>query len=247
MLNTQKGKALCRISGGYNNGKIIYIDTESKCGLDAISLDNSKFEPLMDIKERGCFYIAGPSGSGKSSYASKLLQNFVKMAPRTKVFFFSRTNYRDDPVLKDLKLIQIPITEELLDKPIDITNDIPMGSCMFFDDCNTLQNEKLKKYIQGLIADILEIGRKLKLYIIITNHLILDNDKKFARTVMNEVQYITVFPKSGSMQQINYALTTYFGLTKRQIKHAMNTDSRWVTICKHYPITIFDDHEIYIL
>jgi hypothetical protein len=64
---------------------------------------------------------------------------------------------------------------------------------------------------------------------------------------MNEMQSMTVFPKSGSAQQIKYALKTYFGLDKNQIENIINLPSRWVTIFKGFPQTVMYENGAFIL
>ena len=50
-----------------------------------------------------------------------------------------------------LKVIPIMIDESLIEEPIDITNEIKEGGClMIFDDCNTIQNDKLKKEVEKI-------------------------------------------------------------------------------------------------
>lgn len=232
----------------------------SKCNLSSIRKEDdhldlsadvtfsmSKLKPLVKMYERAVEYIAGPSGSGKSTMANSLIENYTKVNPKAEVFIISRTDYRTDPALKDLKIKQIKIDDRLLEKPLDITKDFSKGTLILFDDCNTVQDDKLRKYLEKLISDILEVGRKLGIYIIITSHLLIPNEKKFARTILNEVQYMTVFPKSGSSQQIRYALKTYFGLTDKQVSKILDLESRWVRISKSYPMYVLYDHGAYIL
>ena len=195
--------------------------------------------------EREIPYIAGPSGSGKSTYAARYIEKFKKQFPDKEVYVFSRLD--KDPALDHLKPNRIKIDETLVENPIDITEEIKGGALLLFDDVNTIQDDKVKKVIDKLMADIMEVGRKLDIYIVITNHLVIPNEKKIARTIMNEMQSMTIFPKSGSAQQIRYALKTYFGLNNKQIDQILNINSRWVTIYKSYPQTIMYENGAYIL
>jgi hypothetical protein len=248
MLNTTTGKPIAIIDGGDNDGKLICIDENRDNGYEEIILtEDSSLRPVMNMKDRGVYYIAGCAGSGKSTYAINYIKDYLKMYPQTEFFIFSRTDARADPAYKGVKINQIMINDALLDNPIDIEKEIGNRSILFFDDCNTIQNEKLKKYIERLMSDIMEVGRKLNINIIITNHLVIPNEKKFARTVLNELQSLTVFVKSGGSQQISYALKTYFGLSKKQINHILNLPSRYVTILKQYPMTVLYQKGVYIL
>ena len=212
-----------------------------------INKEKQILSPLPDVDSRFVSYISGPSGSGKSTYASNIATTFKKVFPHKPVYLFSRTDHHKDPALVKLRPIQIGIDENLLQHPIDISQEISGGALIIFDDCNTVQDAKLKKEIDKLMCDIMEIGRKLDCSIIITNHLVLPNEKSFARTLMNEIHNMTVFPKSGSSHQITYALKTYFGLKRQDIEKIIDLPSRWVTISTHAPRYVLHQGGCYIL
>jgi|SRR5580698_3772196 hypothetical protein len=204
--------------------------------------------PIPDLSGRFVEYIAGPSGSGKSTIACKIAMQFRKIYPKKLIYILSRTEAKDDPAYVKLRPIQIPIDEELIENPIDLTQEITEEGCLIiFDDCNTIHNDKIRKEVEKIMADGMEIGRKLNCNMIITSHLVIPNEKKFARTVLNELHVLTVFPKSGSSQQIRYALKQYFGLDNTQIDKILKLKSRWVRISKSYPQYVLYDHGAYIL
>jgi hypothetical protein len=207
-----------------------------------------KLIPLPNFDERFVEYISGPSGSGKSTLASQIGQQFKNMYPHKPIYIFSRTESDKDPAFKNLNPIQIEIDESLIDNPLDITKEVTEGGClMIFDDCNTIHNDKIKKEIDKLMSDAMEVGRKLNCNIIITNHLVVPNEKKFARTMLNEMNMLTIFPKSGSAQQIKYALKTYYGLNNKQIEKILASPGRWVRISKNYPQYVLHEQGAYIL
>lgn len=206
-----------------------------------------KLEPLLDMENRDIAYIAGPSGSGKTSFAVMLVKKFLKVHPEKTFYLFSRTDYKTDQAFTGMKVNQIMIDESLLSDPIDITTELTGGSIILFDDCNTIQNDKIKKNVDKLLSDILEVGRKLEIWVVITNHLVIPNEKKIARTILNELHSITVFPKSGSAHQIGYALKQYFGLDRSQIQGILQLPSRWVTIHKNFPMYVIYERGVYIL
>ncbi len=261
MFNLNDGKAVAKIAGGDDNGEILYLTKEKEVVSDNSSDDSEssvdnlgprvefdgRLSPLLDVDQRNVAYVAGPSGSGKTTYALNLVKNYLKIFPRKDFFLFSRADYKNDPAYQGMRVQQVKIDETILEHPINIETELVGGSILLFDDCNTIQNDKLKKQIDKLMGDIMEVGRKLDITIIITNHLVIPNERKMARTLLNEAQIITVFPKSGSTQQIAYALKTYFGLSKRQINELLDLPSRWVTVYKNYPIFVMYEHGAYIL
>jgi hypothetical protein len=248
MLNTTNGKPIAMIEGGDNSGKIIFIDENSNRGYESIKLVNdSKLKILMDYKDRKVYFVGGPAGSGKTHFCAGLIRDYLKMYPDCEFYFVSRTMGKDDPALKNININQIKLDQALLDNPIDIEKEIGKRSIFFFDDCNTITDDKLKKYVEKLMADIMEVGRRLNINIIITQHLLCGNDKKLSRSIMNELNYLTFFPRSGSSQAIIYCLKTYFGLVKKQIDKILKLPSRSVTIMKGYPMTVMYDGGVYIL
>lgn len=207
-----------------------------------------KLIPLPNFEERFVEYITGPSGSGKSTIAAKLAEQFKNMYPHKPIYIFSRTESNKDPAFQKLRPIQVEIDESLISNPLDITQEITEGGClMIFDDCNTIHNDKVKKEVDKLMSDAMEVGRKLNCNIIITNHLVIPNEKKFARTMLNEMNMMTIFPKSGSAQQIKYALKTYYGLSNKQIEKVLQSPGRWARISKNYPQYVLHEGGAYIL
>jgi Cdc6-like AAA superfamily ATPase len=258
MLNYKKGRLIALA-----DKELVYLDTEDnkkEYSTDDEYFESSesedegeteikarKVEPLLNIEGRDIAYIAGPSGSGKSTLAANLIKNFLKVYPQKPLYVFSRTDPREDPALRGLPIKPVRIDNNLIEHPIDITRELPAGAIILFDDCETIPDDKIKKAVDKLLADILEVGRRLNLWVVCTSHLILGNDRKKTRTIMNEMHSLTVFPRSGSSQQINYALKQYFGLSKQQIEEITQLPSRWVMVNKSYPMYVTYEHGIYIL
>jgi Cdc6-like AAA superfamily ATPase len=255
MLNFSQGKLLAKIVGGRDDRELLYLSTGNDDMSEESSIEDltkavefdGKLIPLLDIDQRTVVYIAGPSGSGKTTYAVELIKNYKRIYPKKEFFLFSRTDYRSDPAFNGLKVQQVKIDESLIEHPIDIERELVGGSILLFDDCNTIQNDKIKRQVDKLMSDIMEVGRRMDITIIITNHLVIPNERKIARTVLNEAQVLTVFPKSGSSQQIKYVLKTYFGLTAQQIDEIISLPSRWVTIYKNYPMCVIYESGAFLL
>ena len=223
--------------------EIVKKDDTNDCFYNYVT--DGKIEMLPNIKEWEIAYIAGPSGSGKSTIASKYVEKYKELFPGKDFYLFSRKD--KDHVLDRLKPLRIKIDEKLVARPIDIQRELSNGAILVFDDCNTIQHPLLKKVVENLVADIMEVGRSMNIWLVMTNHLVIPNEKKIARTVLNEIHTMTVFPKSGSAQQISYTLKTYFGLGKKQIEKIMSLKSRWVTVSKSYPQYVLYETGAYIL
>lgn len=235
----------CKKKKCCNNCEMCYCQDENDNLLNEIKLKKGILLPLPNIETRDIPYICGPEGSGKSYYAGKYCDAFLNMFPDKQFFVFSRKD--NDPAIDNLNPIRIKIDESLINDPIDLTKELTNGALILFDDVNTIQNDKLKKEVDKLIGDILEVGRAFEVYIVITNHLIIPNEKKIARTILNSCHSITVFPKSGTSQQIEYALQKYCGLKKNQVQKILDLPSRWVTVYKKYPQFVIYNKGCYIL
>lgn len=242
------GDPIALVDGGKKDGEIIYIDREDQVdGFDQVNVQSAELVPLINPNSRDIAYIAGPSGSGKSTYAAKLIKSFNKIFPERDIYMLCRTDIEEDPAYKGMGIKQIRLDESLMEAPIDIENDIPKGSMVVFDDTSTVNNKKIKTAIIDLMMDIMECGRKLDLYIVITNHLVNPTEKALGRTIMNEMKTFTFFPKSGSFHQIKYCLKNYFGMSNKDIDALVKLPGRWISIYKNYPMVIMYEHGVYQL
>jgi len=246
MLNYKTGRPIGLISSGKKKGEIIYIDAENKDGVDQIDLGKGNVVPIMNPEAREVDYIAGPSGSGKSSYAAMLAKSYHKLYPKNDMYIFSRDDATKDPAFKKLKLKQVMLDDSIVDDPIDI-DEVAGGSLIIFDDTGTIIDKRIKEAVDKLIMDIMETGRKKDISLILTSHLVNPNERKFSRTVLNEMQALTCFPSSGSSYQIKYVLKMYFGLDNKKIDEILKLNSRWVTIYKNYPMTVMYEHGAFTL
>jgi len=222
----------CSMCGGDDSDEGLDAGTEFK-------LPSGKFIPVPNIDTREVTFIAGPSGSGKSTLASKYIEIYKKLFPKNPIIIFSRKP--TDPALDRLKPLRFMIDESIVSDPPDIMNELPGGACVLFDDCNTFQDDKIKKAVAKLMHDIMEIGRSYEIYCIITSHLINPNERKDSRTIWNEAHTVTLFPKSGNRHGMVYALKNYCGLDNKKIEKILNLPSRWVLIGKQYPMYVLHE------
>ena len=195
--------------------------------------------PNYENPERS--YIAGPSGSGKSTYVSRHLEQLKKVYPKRDIFLFS--DVAEDDVLDKLKPMRVKLDEAFLDT--EITPESLKDSIVIFDDIDSIENDKIKNKVGKLRDTLLKRGRHEDISVVVTNHML--TDYKHTRTVLNEVNSITFFPKSGSSHSIQYMLKTYVGLSAKQIQNIFKLPSRWITVYKHYPMYVVYEKGIYLL
>lgn len=237
MLSWDKGEipvAIVRGSrGGKNDGRVLFMSDKTKAPPNSfvdVELMDGQLQPWLDIHSRVCCYTAGMSGSGKSTYTSNYLCEYAITHPKRPIFIISRLT--EDPAFDDIPCVErIPADIVLQD---NLTMDsFPQDCCVVFDDVETLNDDKVKKAVQKLRADLLETGRHKNIYVMMTNHNLCDG--MATRTALAESHIITVFPRGCSLQQLRYVCKTYLGMDKKEIDHFIKLPSRWVSYVKTYP------------
>lgn len=238
-FSIEEGTPLCVIRGGDSDGEIIFVTQEDSSKskvvknhpVRKIKVSDGKFQHIPNDKVR-VLYVSAPSGSGKSTYVAEYAKLFKKLYPDCRIILFSRID--NDPAFDDLCYKKIILTDELAENPLQLEEATP-GSLIIFDDIDTISNKRLLHSILNFQSQLLEMGRHSRIGCIITSHLINGVIRNQTKTIMNEMQSLTVFPQSGSVKQIRYVLEQYFGFTRDQIDKVLKMDSRWITIFKNYP------------
>lgn len=196
--------------------------------------------PNIDIEQGSRVYIAGPTGSGKSTYAANFMKEYKKMYPGNQVIVFS--NEMKDKVIDDVNPIRFQLDESVVDKPIE-KEELEDSLCVF-DDIDAMTNKKIQNSIEILRDNLLKEGRKHGIYVVCTAHQ-LTNYKR-TRDVLNDCDTIVFFPKS-NIYGMKYYLKTYAGLNKQQIEEIVKLPSRWVAFYKNYPGIIMYSTGCYLL
>ena len=184
-------------------------------------------------------YIAGASGSGKSFYASQIIEKYHKCFPKNPVYVFSSVD--EDKAFDKFKFIKrIILDESLLEEKLDI-NDFG-SSMIIMDDIDSISNKKIKNAVLDIANEGLQRGRHSKTSMIFTNHILCDGRQ--TRHILNEAHSITIFPKSANSRNLDYLLGQYIGLNKQEIQYIKQMETRPCTIIKSYPQVIVSDPEI---
>jgi len=242
---TKSARKIARVKGGKKHGEFIYLTEPSetvKNGYTEIKMDDDAIlQPLPNKKIVEKVYVSAPSGSGKSVYSGKWLKELHKMFPDMEIFCFSPIP--SDPALDYLPINRVDLDEHLLNKPFTVEE---LANCaILMDDCESIKNPKMKKYINWLRDSVLETGRHYNVRMIWISHLI--SNFTDTRRLLNESTSVTVFPRSGSgVYQIKKFLQNQCGLDKNEIKKFLNLPSRWVTIYRSYPQYVIHEKGCYI-
>jgi len=253
MLNLNKvGRPLCRIDKGKYNNMLVSVSEESRGDakdddelmkeFKRLQISNdSKFQIVPDLtKERQILYITGASGSGKSTFTRKYIEELKKKKKDTPIYLFSAL--KEDESLDSINPQRITIDESLIDDPITL-EELSDSVCIF-DDIDVIPNKKIREAVYNLLNQILETGRHTRTWCIVTNHL--PTNGRETRRILNESHMFIYFPNSAN-GRIKYFLQEYVGLDKKAIIYIKKQQSRWACIYKHYPQIYLLEREVGLL
>lgn len=169
-----------------------------------------KFQPIVDPERHQSFAVFGPSGSGKSYYISKLLEDYRakekahNLEPKD-IFMFSRIGSDasfDEKKLKPFVRINTGRGSEDSFKKYPPEPSNFNNSIVIFDDITTISNRFVRATVQDLSNKILETGRHDDITGFWTNHVI--RDKGNTKYIMNEATSLTFFPQSNLPAVLGY-------------------------------------------
>ena len=226
------------------NNEILYTTMDDgKHNMQSLELEcDMKYQPIPDITMERCIsYVAGKSGSGKSTYCANWLREYKKIYPDNPIFLFSEVD--SDEILDAVGLERIKIDTSLVTHPITLEQF--EDSCIVFDDVDDIDDAKIRKAVFGILNKGLQMGRHHRISMLVTYHLITNG--KETRKILNEAHTITIFPRSGKVKGMKYFLTEYLDLDREQKKKLRSLPSRWVMIKNTAPMCVLSEHDAYIL
>jgi hypothetical protein len=180
--------------------------------------NDAKFQQVPNPKtEREILYITGRSGSGKSTYTRKYLEEYKKKFKDRPIYMFSALP--DDPSLDSIKPKRIELDESIISDPIAV-EDLK-DSVVIFDDIDVLSNKKIRDEVYKILNQVLEIGRHFNITAIVTNHL--PTNGKDTRRILNEAHSFTYFPHAAT-GRIKYFLVEYFGAGQKD--HCIHEEAK---------------------
>lgn len=194
-----------------------------------------------DERERSVSFVAGQSGSGKTYWSKKYIEEYKKKFKKRNIYVFSF--FDKDKSLNEKYLKRIRLNDEFINTPLDL-EDFADSLCLF-DDIDTIRNKKLKDKLKSILNSLLELGRHHNVDVIYISHQC--NKGWETKCILNECTSITIFPKTMSANNFKYLLSNYFGMDKTQLRKINSLDSRAVTIIKSFPTVIAYDKGCYVL
>jgi len=201
---------------------------------------------MVEKNQREVLYIGGQSGSGKTTYASQYLENYIDTFPDNKIFLFSGVD--EDPILDQYNPIRIPLDEDFLEiqtkSPLDerYKDDDFMDSLVIFDDIDDLPDKRISREVLLLRDGLLTRGRHTNTCMIVIRHEICEGVK--TTKLFNEANFTIVYK---SFANLEYILNKKLKLNKKNTYMALNIGSRWLCIAKTVPPYIIYQNGVKLL
>lgn len=196
-------------------------------------------QPIPNGSDREIGYIVGPSGSGKTVFMVSYIIEYMSMHEDRGVFIFTGVDAKDpayEPIMRDplmgARTTFAALDSSLIDK--DLKADEFQECLVVFDDTSAVMDKKVKEKIDGFMARLCDVGRHHGTTVVVTNHLECEFNNKFLKKVVTEAHFITTFPAHNSETGLNRLLTTWCGLSKRDVARIkdLGQSSRWVYLRK---------------
>ena len=197
--------------------------------------------PKKDVRE--IWYIAGPSGSGKSYIAKGLAERYRRMFPDRPVYLVSKL--KEDETLDAMKggpPRRLDV-QKLVDNPLKDL-DLLADSMIILDDYDTF-TKPFDKAVQKLIDDIATMGRHSNTTMLCLSHYLSNYAK--TRLLLCEATHFVLYPAATGNHALNYLLQTYLGFDKDETAAIRKIKSRWVCIHKNFPQWVVSEHSANLL
>jgi len=197
-----------------------------------------KLQVLPNFNRIEKVYISGISGSGKSTFASNFIKEYLKTKKKNEFFLIS--NVAEDDILDKLKPIRLEPDE--LD---GVVSDDFYDSIVLFDDTDTVSEPYARRYIQHLRDDLLECGRHYNTTVVAVSHVL--QNYQATRKLLNEATSVVFFPKVGSNNHNYKFLKQHCLYDDDTIRRLLNLNSRWVCLYRSHPNYIIYEKGVFLI
>lgn len=237
------------------------IDGENVLGMNVrLRSGNFQLVPRKQLfpgeKDRDTWYITGPSNIGKTVFASKLAKQYKRQNPRNKLIWITPIPDCDELLALNPIIINMSDPEKVYlnfydeDEKLRIINNPSspneeqssdlQDSMIIFDDIDASNDPKLSKLIyETLVNPALLFGRHFGITVVVAKHITADYSK--TRTILQESEYITIFPRYSAQQPLRHLMKYYLGLSNDTMSDILSSHSRSVTFHNRYPFSIITD------
>jgi hypothetical protein len=253
-------KSSIQVANLYSNGKlkdtINYIDTEDlkedEKALTKIRLniqEDEFFPAITDFKKENMvnrWFICGESGCGKTSFLIRLINEFHKKYPKSKILFFS--SKIEDKNIDAIPFVErVKIDDDILTNPYTLTEMSAHSkpTLTVWDDIEDFPTRKITKEIERLLNEVLRNGRSFGIYSAYTHHQ--PADYIHTRNLLFEATHAVIFPKRAGKDAYNYFLEKKLNINKKTLNMINSLKSNFVCIKKNIPKCVIADKYILLL
>jgi len=215
------------------------IEDQKKKGY--VLRSGGKLQPLPNFNRVEKVYISGISGSGKSTFASNFIKEYLKVKKKSEFFVIS--NVAEDDVLDKLKPIRIDLEDE--DSLSETRADDFYDSVVLFDDTDTISNGLVRRYIQNLRDTLLEEGRHYNAVTVAVSHVL--QNYIATRKLLNEATSVVFFPHVGSNNHNHKFLKNHCMYDDNTIRRLLNLNSRWVCLYRSHPNYVIYEKGVFLI
>jgi len=215
-----------------------------------LNLNSKKCFFFPNVGGRQVIFVAGRSGSGKSTFIRNYAVAYQDYYDRPCYIFSSKDS---DPSLDKfygqsygmlegkLKLFQIDITEDNIE---EFTSEKILGeftkSLVIFDDV-LMSDRKMEKQVDRLLTLMMKLGRQAEISVIVSRHELQDTRNK---QVKEEAHMVICFPAHSFKKHIiNFC--TQIGVSVEGTKKILASQDRWVGIKTQAPLFAISTSQIF--
>lgn len=126
---------------------------------------------------------------------------------------------------------KVLIGKEVVVNPID-PSELD-HSAVFFDDIQYVKDPDVKAALMKLEDQVIGIGRHEDITVVKTGHL--TTNYKATRLILQDVNYVVIYPRGGTSMGMKYFMQKYMGLDNETMNRILNVPSRWVCLAVKYP------------
>ncbi len=184
--------------------------------------------------------IGGPTGCGKSTFASDYARTWQKLFPDRLIHIFARQ--ANDAAFEGIDCEEIVVTPDILERDLGIHDFV--DTLVIFDDMDNLQDKDCLSYIHKLLNDLMACGRKQNIYVIYMTHLFLNRNK--TQIPLNETNKIVFFNGMGDRQN-RKVLTEYAQMSKSDVDCLTSLPSKWCCLERSRPRYVVHEKGVFLL
>jgi hypothetical protein len=244
-VNEESDNSLAYIIDSSNSDIVGYVHDgrDEKNSQDILDLGLKKqafFFP--NVTRRFVWFIAGSSGSGKSTYIRNTCMLYQNLYPKRNVYIFS--SKKEDPSLDKYKKANYGQIEGKLEfSQIDMNED-SLGllseeyilerfkNCIVIFDDVILASNKLQRSFDTVAKLFIELGRQNNISVLVSRQELMDMRNK---QIKSSCDSTVIFPNSSFKKHI-FDYIKSIGISKESQSNIFNTKDRWVFLHTHCPL-----------